>query len=257
MTELPLPLSTATLVTFAWVFARLAGLCLFVPVIGGLGLTVRMRLGLALLITILLLPTIAAQSTGAIPSVLGLVLIAAAEFGCGCLLAAAVQLVIAGFQLAGQYIGQVAGLDWAQVIDPASGQETSGLAVFVERFTLAMFLILGGHRQLLSAVLDSFRMLPVAGIEDRLASLGAVIALAGNTFALALRISAPVVAAVLLAIWLLAILSRSLPQGNWLASGISIQTVVALIVLYGVLIVAGPLVESEVAAAITAVLRPV
>jgi len=89
---------------------------------------------------------------------------------------------------------------------------TSGVGEIKNLLALAIYVTLGGHLVLLAGVARSLDAIPPGGTIDAVRGGTAIVALAGTIFDVAVRAAAPVIAALLLANFALAILSRAVPQ---------------------------------------------
>src|SRR5262249_31698316 len=97
--------------------------------------------------------------------------------------------------------------------------------------TMAVFVIIGGHRLLLGALLDTYTFMPVGQVQLP-SSLGSLIEILWTeSFSLAIRGAAPAIVALLLATVVLGLISRTLPQLNILAIGFGLNSLVTFIVL--------------------------
>jgi flagellar biosynthetic protein FliR len=105
------------------------------------------------------------------------------------------------------------------------------LGRWFELVATAVFLAIGGHRQVLAALLDSFAWMPPghALVADGL--FAAFVEILGQSFALAIRAAAPVMTALLLTTLALGIISRTWPQLNAFSLGFSLNALVAVAVL--------------------------
>jgi flagellar biosynthesis protein FliR len=77
-----------------------------------------------------------------------------------------------------------------------------------------IFFSLNGHHLLIRALTSSYSVFPLAGEKFFARLLEGVITSAGEIFAIALRLSAPVVIGLLLSDIVLGIVSRAIPQMN-------------------------------------------
>ena len=118
-----------------------------------------MAFALALLVAPTQIDITAAAPATSIDWVLSL----AVELLAGLALGLGTAILVAGAQLAGQLIAQLSGLSLAEVFDPNLGAEVPLFAQLLGLFTVAVYLLIGGHRWLLAGLLDSFRALPVGG----------------------------------------------------------------------------------------------
>jgi flagellar biosynthetic protein FliR len=137
----------------------------------------------------------------------------ASELAIGLTLGFAANLVFAGFELVGEYISAQCGLGAATALDPSSGSSSPVLASLLRVVALLLFLSLGGHHELLRAAAHSFEIWPVGTAPDP-ASFEQLAALGSGIFGIALRLSAPIAVAMMLAHLAVGILGRLVPQLN-------------------------------------------
>lgn len=150
----------------------------------------------------------------------------------GLMLGTAVVLLIAGLQAGGQWIGQMSGMSLAEAIDPASGHAATGFGKLFELTGVAAFLLTGGHRQVLVALLDTFQWMPPGrvGFGDGLvATLQQVVA---GSFELALRVSAPVLLALLISALVQGVVHRLVPQIHTLSWGFPLNMTITLAMVF-------------------------
>ncbi len=213
--------------TFGLIASRLGGMLMFVPLIGGLAVPMNVRIllvvGLALLVTPLAPPP--AQMP---ESLGGLTLGLASEVLLGVLMGLALRLCFLGLELGGLLIAQESGLAFGQIADPTTGDLHSELSMFYIQLFGVIYLIVGGHRALVSAALDSFHALPLLGQTD-IVHAGADVIVAAITVGtrIGLQIAAPVVLALFLVNVALGLMTRAVPALNVVTIGFSLKTLVA------------------------------
>ncbi len=79
----------------------------------------------------------------------------------GLVLGLGIKILLAGIQLAGQIISQLSGLALADVFQPNLGTTVPVFSQLLLYVTLAVFVVLGGHRMVMAALLDTFAVLPL------------------------------------------------------------------------------------------------
>ncbi len=232
------------------VLTRLSTLLMAMPAIG-VGVPRRVRAFLALLMTVLLLPPVAEQTpVDSLPKIEHLVdlSIAIAREGLvGMLIGATIQLIITGLQLAGEAITSTSGMQLGDAVDPTTSSSMPSMARLVGLLVTAVMLAVGGHRLILSVLVDSFRALPAGNVtfDDSMMTL-VVDQLAGGMVA-GVRVSAPVIAALLLSNLVTGLVSRTLPQINVLAIGLSVNALAMLVVSALTIGSAGLIFQNELA----------
>lgn len=200
----------------AWGLAAVRVLALFLvaPVFGHLSVPVRVRVGLALGVTVALLPVLPELPAGPAAGPWGLAGAVLGEVLSGVTLGFAVQLIFAAFGLLGEFVSIQGGLGAARVLDPTSGASSVALASLFQVFALLGYLAIGGHHDLLRALADSLHSIPLGGGGPERGAFAAVVGLGGSIFSVAARLAAPVTVAVFVANLALGILGRIMPQLN-------------------------------------------
>lgn len=228
--ELLEALASNQLLLFLLVLTRIAPLAATAPLLGSRHVPVRVRWMLAVVLALMLAALHSAQPP-AFSSASSLLGAFAREALLGLALGLAARVMFVGLQLAGQLIGQLAGMSLAEVFDPQSGHSTPLLAEFFHATAILVFLLAGGHRQMMRALLDSFRWRPPGEVDLDAAMLQTLAEVLGESFVIALRAGAPVVLALLVSLIVLGLVNRSLPQLNVFAVGLSVNSLVMLLAL--------------------------
>jgi flagellar biosynthetic protein FliR len=216
---------------FALVAARLAGLLMWQPVLGAMAIPARLRalliLGLAAMITPLVhLPADAPDTP------LGVLLALGGEVLLGGLLGLLTAACFVGLEVGGQLVAQEAGLAFGQLVDPNTEQEQTVVGVFQVQFAVVVYLVIGGHRALLAACLDTFESIPLlATVATGAAGSELLCRVLDQSGQVALRVTAPALLALFLVNLALGFISRTLPQLNIIAVGFSVKSLVAFLVL--------------------------
>jgi flagellar biosynthetic protein FliR len=219
--------------TLFFPFVRIGACLMVAPVFGARYVPRRLRLALALAISVLIAPTLPKTDLPALLSGAS-VAITAQQLLIGIAIGFMLQLVFDALALSGQVLANSMGLGFAFNIDPLRGVSTPALGQLYVILGTLTFLSLNGHLALLQLLVDSFRGLPV-GVDgfDRdalqmLANWGDLV------FRGALRIALPGVTALLVVNLAFGVVSRAAPSLNLFAVGLPVTLVMGLaIVLYG------------------------
>lgn len=216
---------------FVLVLTRVAALVAAMPVLGSAGIPMQVRALLAVAMAVIITPLHLGASFPAPANLIDLALLIGREAILGLALGSAITILLTGMQLAGQIISQMSGLSLADVVNPTFDTTVPIFSQLLEMLALAIFFLLGGHRQVVDALLGSFAWMPPGagrlpeGLPEMLATV------AGHSFETGIRASAPVMVALLLAILIVALISRTLPQLNAIAIGLNFNAMVVLAVL--------------------------
>jgi flagellar biosynthetic protein FliR len=220
------------------VAARVGGLLLVAPVYGHPAVPVRLRLLAAVVVG---LAVLGRSAPVFVPASLGeLVLVCGLELALGAAIGWAAGLIFAGVELAAAHVGAQMGVSLGQAMGGEGEGEGGPVASLYRVAALAVFLLIGGHRQLLGGLLDSIQLLPVGGMGLPLAAggplgpagvLGTAAVLLQASFILALKVAAPVLIAILLATVAMGLLHRALPPCHILSTDLPIRAMLGMLVM--------------------------
>ena len=216
-----------------WPFLRISAMFSVAPVFGSRTIPVRMRIAMAVALTVTLAPSLPVGTPPDPLSAAGLAAVAT-QIVIGLSMGFALQIVFAALHMAGELVATTMGLSMAQVTDPVNGVQVAVLGQLFYMVGTLVFLALDGHLALLGMLLDSFHGMPV-GSAPALADAWALVSWAGLLFTSALQVALPAVTALLAANVMLGVITRSAPQLNLFAFGLPITTALGLVLLLLVL----------------------
>ena len=203
---------------FLWPLFRIGAFAMVVPMIGTQLVPVRIRLGFAVALTLLVMPLLPP-----LPSYEGLspvlALIVAQQLLIGFALGFMVQVFFQVFVLGGQLVSSQMGLGFASISDPANGVSVVVLSQFYLMLTMLLFLSLNGHLVLVTIIVDSFGVLPIEAGWIGAPSLWRVVLSGGWMFASGLLLALPAVIALLVVNFAFGIMTKAAPQLNIFAIG--------------------------------------
>jgi flagellar biosynthetic protein FliR len=210
MVTLSIPLSQIQ--SFLLIFLRVGAILFSAPIFDNQSAPVVFKVGLALSISFLLYPLLNINVDGLSTSLVLFVLMAASEVAVGFLIGFAVKTLFTGIQLAGQIAGFQMGLTVANVIDPSSSMQVPILSQFFNLFAMLIFLSINAHHWFVKALTESFILVPPLKYQLNSALVPPILSLAGNIFVVAIKVSAPILVALLLTTVALGLLARTVPQ---------------------------------------------
>jgi flagellar biosynthesis protein FliR len=220
------------LIVFTFVLARVSGLVMSAPIFSGSYIPRQVRVLLAVGISLILLPTQWDAAINAPRNLPDFAILTAGELLVGLVLGLGIAILASGLQLAGQIIAQMSGMALADVLNPGSDNELPVFSSMLYMVGLAVFVVIGGHRALIDALMRTFATIPIGhgGVTGRLGET--VSTLVAESFALGLRAAAPAMVALLLSTLVLGLIGRTLPQLNILVLGFGINALVTLVALF-------------------------
>jgi len=214
------------------VMTRLSTLLMTLPAIGT-GVPKRIRALLAAILTFLIAPTVIAIDPTYAPhavSNIDLAIMLAQEGMIGLLIGSVVQILVTGVQTAGELMTGTGGMQLGDAIDPTTEATMPTLAQLIGLLVVAVMIAGGGHRMLMGSLIDSFEALPPGRVVMHDSMMSLVTTQMGASLGAGIRVAAPVVVAMLLCNIITGLISRTLPQINVLAIGLSINAVALLAV---------------------------
>jgi flagellar biosynthetic protein FliR len=214
---------------FVLVLSRLGAMLALAPIWGARATPMRIRALLAVAISLLVAPLHSApmERTDFWPIVFAV----AQESALGLAMGSVLTIFFSSLQIAGQILAQTSGLSLAETYDPTQDETVPVFSQLLDQLGLAVFILLGGHRQALQAVLDSFVHMPPGQAELAPDLLMAVLEVLSSSCSLGIRVAAPVMVAMLVSNLVLGLVSRALPQLNMMNIGLGLNSLLALLVL--------------------------
>ena len=212
--------------------ARVLAMIAAAPVLNHQSIPMTVKVGLGACVAALIAPTLPPQSAQLLGGWNG-ILVIAAQIGIGVSFGFMLRLFFAGIEFAGDIIGMQMGLSFATILDPQAGAANPVTATFMGLIASLIFLSIDGHLTMIAAISDSFRVFPigmptaVGGTLARdLATMG------GEVFRIAVHLSLPVVATLLICNLALGAMMRAAPQLNLMSIGFPISLLVGLWIMW-------------------------
>ncbi|MCU0923555.1 MAG: flagellar biosynthetic protein FliR [Burkholderiaceae bacterium] len=209
---------------------RIAPVFAFAPPFTLLGMPVRVRVLLTLMLAACLVQLPGARATDFTGDLESFVPLAASELLIGLGVAFAFQAAFAALYFAGRVLDFQAGFGLALVIDPATRSQSPLLGTLLAMVGAAVFFAVDGHHDLLRVFAASLEAVPIGALASGWAP-EAIIAHFGVVFALGLVIAGAAMLVLFLTDIALAFLMRTMPQMNVLLLGLQVKTVVLLLTL--------------------------
>ena len=208
-------------------FCRIGAFVATAPLFGSRLMPKRVRLVMALALTVGALPGLPAVDDVVSLSPRFWLLIGHEVF-VGLAIGFATQIFFHMFVIAGQVVAMQMGLGFASMFDPDNGVTVTVLSQFYLLLVQLLFLAMNGHLVLFQVVIESFNYAASFGIADaaQITRLGAFM------FAGGLLIALPSVTALLLVNLAFGVLTRAAPQLNVFSLGFPITMLFGVVVVW-------------------------
>jgi len=199
---------------FAWllVFTRVGSAIMVMPVFGDQFVPIRVRLALALIVSVIVTPVLLAQLPKEPASALSLFLLLTGEILVGIFIGSLARLMFGALEVAGMIIAMQTGLSNAFVFNPALASQGSLPGSLLSWLALLLILITNLHHLLILAVVRSYELFqpgappPVADFTQ------SVTRLVADSFMIGVEMAAPFLATGLVFALALGVMARLAPQ---------------------------------------------
>lgn len=188
---------------FIPVFIRVAVILSFIPFIGARMTPIMVRAGLAIALTLLLLPVVNAKTESPVRAVFE-------AFFIGSAIGLTARIILGAVETAAQWMSIEMGIGVAAVFNPMFGEQLGPLSLFYTFISMGLFFVLDMHHYFIEGIVRSFDISSIQyrGILDSIMKLNSIL------FPLAFKIAAPVILVQVLINLAMGFLSRALPQAN-------------------------------------------
>jgi flagellar biosynthetic protein FliR len=130
----------------------------------------------------------------------------------GFALGLAATMLFSVIKLAGNIIEQEMGLNMSEILDPITGEQAQAVSVFLEMVFILLLFSSNIHHLLLGALAKSYHTFPIGSTADITRLLTGLIAAGSEMLTVALQLSAPILAASMVLMIVLAIASKIMPD---------------------------------------------
>jgi flagellar biosynthesis protein FliR len=217
--------------TFMLVFARIGAMVMLLPGFGETNIPARMKLSIALLLTLIILPLHRAAYHVDLSSLAPLLVLMLHEIVVGIVLGATARVTLSALQVAGSIIAQQLGLGFVTAIDPTQGQQGLLLGNFLTILGVTLLFATDTHHLVIAALSESYRIFSPGEVFPS----GDVAALATRAFAAAFKIgiqlSAPFLVFGLVFNIGLGVLARLMPQMQVYFVGVPLSIMAGFLIL--------------------------
>ena len=229
--------------TLLLVLARLGGMLAVCPVFSHPTFPAKLRYFLAVAMALAVTGRLSAPAAvGASTS--GLLVALGGELLIGVAIGWTAGLVFVGVELGAYHIAAQMGLSLGEMFNPLSPSAPGIIRQFFGLLSIVVFLGIGGHRLVISALMKTFTAAPLASMAPNTSVPEVMIAVLSVSFVLALKVAAPVLVTLLLASAAMGMLQRSCPQFHILSMTLPLRAILTLVVMAGALVTLAAVVET-------------
>jgi flagellar biosynthetic protein FliR len=200
------------LTIYMLVFSRVGAMIMLLPAVGDMGVPPRVRLSLALAISLVLAPVVGHLYTNIPDAPMAFGVLIAQEITCGVVIGGAARLIMSALQVAGYLIATQTGLAYAQTVDPTMGVQGAIVGTFFSLLGTVMIFATNMHHLAIAAIEGSYRMLPPGGSFPTGDIAELAIRYTSGAFLMGLELAAPFIVFGFVVTASIGLLARLMPQ---------------------------------------------
>ena len=234
--RIDITLLPALAATFMLVFARIGAMVMLLPGLGEANIPVRIKLAIAILLTLVILPLHRAAYNIDMQSITALLVLMMHEIVIGIVLGATARVTLSALQVAGSVIAQQLGLGFVTTVDPTQGQQGLLIGNFLTILGLTLLFATDSHHLVIAALNDSYSIFAPgeAMVSGDVASLATSAFTAA--FKIGIQLSAPFLVFGIVFNIGLGVLARLMPQMQVYFVGVPLSILFGFLILALVLV---------------------
>jgi len=199
-------------VTFLFIFLRMLGMFIAAPLYGTSLLPTTIKILLSIFLAYIVLISLNIKAPVIELTYWHISFTAAKELIVGMMIGFFMQLIFWGVTYGASLMGFDLGLSMAQLFDPTQDLSIDVVSRLFNIFTILIFLLMNGHIFLVSAVYQSFKIIPISGFNYTKLTNQVLVKQAANVFIIAVKIASPIMVTFFLINIAEGIMSKIIPQ---------------------------------------------
>ena len=233
--RIDISLLPALAASFMLVFARIGAMVMLLPGFGETNIPVRVRLGIALALTLIILPLHRNAYQISMTSMAPLLVLMFHEIVIGVVLGATARVTLSALAVAGSVIAQQLGLGFVTSVDPTQGQQGVLIGNFLTILGLTLLFATDTHYLIIEALSASYTIFA----PGELMPSGDIASLATRAFSgafkIGIQLSAPFIVFGLVFNLGLGVLARLMPQMQVYFVGVPLSMLAGFLILAAIL----------------------
>jgi flagellar biosynthesis protein FliR len=219
------------LLVFALVLTRISAFFLVLPIFGSSSIPMQIKAAMIILLSVFFMGIIPPPVITGQISWLESILMISIESVYGLALGIIASIVFSAVKLGAEIVDQQMGFAMAEIIDPVTGEASQPLGSFFEIIFILLFLSANGHHLFFKIISQSYAAFPAGTIPDIASLTGAIVQAGTVMLTVGLKIAAPMLAAFILLMIVMAVLARMVPEMNILFISFPLQVAMGLFMM--------------------------
>lgn len=220
------------LLAFALVLLRMCGFVVAMPIIGTMNVPASAKVLLALAMTFIVFPQVGWQKLAVDLESSQLITYAVKEIFIGFSFGFVARLFFNAVAMAGQIMSVSLGLSAAQLFNPTMGETSTAVDQFYVILASIFFLSINGHHLLISGIFETFSLVPITKSSISILGLGEFGVITQKIMVIALKMSAPILVAILFMNVAIAVMGRAVPQINILVTSLPVNALAGFFMMF-------------------------
>jgi flagellar biosynthetic protein FliR len=218
---------------FILTFVRIGSALMIMPGLGDSFTPQRVRLVVALGISLALSPFVSQYMPSPLPPMATLAVLLVAEFIIGIFIGTIARILMAALDTAGMVISFMSGLGNAQIFNPSSSAQGSIIGALFSITGMLILFATNMHHLLIYGIIGSYDLFPLGNIPDTADMSEMVAATVSQSFLIGVQMSAPFMVMSLLVYIGMGVLTRLMPQIQVFILSLPIQILLSMLTLFG------------------------
>jgi len=216
--------------TYMWTLTRIAALFAIAPIFSSRNVPGKVKLGFAVVLTMVIAPTIPKAPMVAVFSG-DMLLITLHQILIGFAMGLSLQMIFGMFVIGGQVVAYQMGLGFSQMVDPQTGLQVPVISQFYIVVLTLIFLAIDGHLIMIEVLAGSFFSMPIRPNGITVDSMWQLVNWGGQMYLGGVKIALPAIASILLINLTFGVITRSAPQFNIFSVGFPVTMVMGFLII--------------------------
>lgn len=216
---------------FLLVLVRISGMFFLSPIFGRRNIPMYYKAGFCFILSVITANSIPVPDMTSYNTLISYAALIGKELIIGLMLGFMSYMLFSSIYIAGQLIDMRIGFGMVSVFDPLSNIQIPITADFYVVFATLFMLVTDGHHLLITAMIDSFEILPIGKAVFSGELLKQIVDMFTKVFVIGFKIAAPVTVAILITDLALGIISKSMPQLNVFMLGMPVKIILGLAII--------------------------
>jgi flagellar biosynthetic protein FliR len=225
-------MSEPQVILFGLILLRMIAFIVSSAVLGSQNVGAKVKLLLSIILSVLIFPTVkvAPADLAAMPD--NLIILAARELMIGVTLGFLTRLFFFTVAMTGELVSISIGLGAAQMFNPMMGSNSNTLEQFYNTLATLIFFAINGHHLLITGIAQSYELIPLAQMKLSLGPYAEIATFAQEMMLMGIKMSAPILAAILVTNMAMGVLGKAVPQINVLVTSMPVTLMIGFVLMF-------------------------